>query len=521
MSASRGLGEHAAAIERCIQHIRAGEIYQANICLALSASFAGSSGALAADLLPALEPRFGAYLAVGDAHVVSASPELFLRRKGTQVRTQPIKGTRPRRGSDAADEAERLAGSSKDRAENVMIVDLIRNDLSRVAEVGTVRVSGLLDVVAAPGVWHLVSEVEAQLRDGVSDGDLLRAAFPPGSVSGAPKARAIGIIAELEAGPRGVYTGAIGYVSPAAGAEFSVAIRTVELRGGRLRLGVGGGITVDSTPSQEWFECFDKAWPLLQAIGARVADPAALRPAADPRSATGVLDTCLLHRGRPVEGAEHLARLQRSLYELYQAPLPAEAVDALTRGQPSAVQWQRQRIDVSSDGAVRVTRSEAPAPVDVDRQPGADAVVVPADAGFGSHKWCDRAQQARLEDAYPGRMVLLADRAGLLEATRANVIAIVNGQLVTPPLDGRILPGVTRTTVLEIARDMGVDVHLAPLDPCHAQALAAVSSIAGTRWIRCCETRNGILRWDEPGPILEELSRRLVDRWCSGATVRE
>ncbi|HEX4432935.1 MAG TPA: chorismate-binding protein [Frankiaceae bacterium] len=520
VTASRGLAGHAAAVERCIQHIRAGESYQANICLTLYASFEGSAPALGADLVSELEPRFGAFLAVGPTTVASASPELFLRRTGRHVLSQPIKGTRPRSGSDASAEASRLAGSQKDRAENVMIVDLMRNDLSRVAEVGSVAVSGLLDVVAAPGVWHLVSGVEARLREGVTDGELLRAAFPPGSVSGVPKSRAVEIIAELEDGPRGVYTGAIGFVSPAAGAQFSVAIRTVAIDAGVFRLGVGGGITVDSTPAQEWWECFDKAWPLLQAVGGRVGDPEALRPPPDPRATGGVFDTCLVRNGEPVERAEHLARLERSLYELYQRPVPAEASAALTSPQVTMLAWQRQRVDVSAAGEVRVSRSEVPAPVAVDGQEGADAVAVPAVTGFGPHKWRDREQQARLEDAHPGKVVILADPAGLLESTRANVIGIVDSRLVTPPLDGRILPGVTRTTLLEIARDLGVPISLEPLDPARAQALATVGSVAGLCWIRSCATPSGLLQWDGPGALLTELSRRLIHRWSCGATVR-
>jgi para-aminobenzoate synthetase / 4-amino-4-deoxychorismate lyase len=526
VSPSRDLAQHAGAVERCIQHIRAGEIYQANICLTLQASFEGSASELAADLVSALEPRYGAFVAVGDTRVASASPELFLRRTGRHVLSQPIKGTRPRSGSDAGAEAARLAGSHKDRAENVMIVDLTRNDLSRVAEIGSVAVSGLLDIVPAPGVWHLVSGVQARLRDGVTDADLLGAAFPPGSVSGAPKARAVEVIAELEDGPRGVYTGAIGYVSPAAGAEFSVAIRTAQidaLKPARFRLGVGGGITVDSTPAQEWWECFDKAWPLLRAIGGRVDDPAAVRPPSDRRAAGGVFDTCLLRNGEPVEGAEHLARLERSLYELYQAPMPAAAAEALTSSQRTSRQsatWQRQRLDVSPSGEVRISRSEVPPPIAVDEQQGADAVLVAALTGFGPHKWSDREQQARLEAAHPGKVVILADPDALLESTRANVIGVVDGRLVTPPLDGRILPGVTRTTLLEIARDLGVEFRLEPLDPARAQALATVGSVAGMRWIRCCETEDGPLRWDEPGALLAELSRRLIHRWACGATVR-
>jgi para-aminobenzoate synthetase/4-amino-4-deoxychorismate lyase len=177
-------------------------------------------------------------------------------------------------------------------------------------------------------------------------------------------------------------------------------------------------------------------------------------------------------------------------------------------------------VDVAPDGSVSVTRSEVPAPVPVGEQAGADAVVVAAATGFGGHKWCDRSRQERLEDARPGRVVILADAAGLLETTRANVIGVVGGELVTPPLDGRILPGVTRTTVLEIARDMGLGIRLEPLDPARVEALATVGSIAGMSWVRCCETPSGIWKWDEPGPVLEKLSRRLVRRFHSGATVR-
>ena len=262
----------------------------------------------------------------------------------------PIKGTRPRTPGTAQSERERLIGSEKDRAENIMIVDLVRNDLSRVAETGSVRVDRLLDVVEAPGVWHLVSSVEAKLREPHGDAALLRATFPPGSVSGAPKSRAVEIIAELEDRPRGAYTGAIGYASPAAGAEFSVAIRTAQIANGTFSLGVGGGITVDSTPVQEWWECFDKARPLLAAIGGRLSDPTTVRVVSDPRAPAGICDTTLLRFGVPQEPAEHLARLQRGSYELYQRPLPPAAVDALLTPISSPEPWQRQRIDVGADG---------------------------------------------------------------------------------------------------------------------------------------------------------------------------
>ena len=512
---SRDRAGHVAAVERCIQHIRDGEIYQANICLTLEADFAGEPGDLAADLLASLQPPYGAFLALGDRYVASASPELFLRRSGRQVTSTPIKGTRPRTPDTAEAERERLIGSKKDRAENIMIVDLVRNDLSRVAEIGSVRVDRLLDVVEAPGVWHLVSSIEATLREPHGDADLLRATFPPGSVSGAPKSRAVDIIAELEDRPRGVYTGAIGYASPVAGAEFSVAIRTAQIADGTFSLGVGGGITVDSTPVQEWWECFDKARPLLAAIGGRLNDPTSVRDVTDPRAAGGICDTTLLRFGIPQERAEHLARLERGYYELYQQPLPQAAADALLKSPSSSEPWQRQRVDVSPDGKVAVTKAAVSPPQQVSDKPGETAVLLMSDGGFGSYKWADRRSQAEFEQAYPRQIVILRDEEGLLESTTANVIAVIDGRLVTAPLDGRVLPGVTRTVVLELARDLGIGIDFQAPDHTRASALAVVSSVAGMRWIRRC----GDVVWGNPGDLLSELSRSLIERWSGRATV--
>ncbi|MCW2526135.1 MAG: Chorismate binding-like protein [Pseudonocardiales bacterium] len=282
-----GRSAYEAAVRACIAHIAAGDIYQANICLALEAVVAGdpldAATGLAERLLEQLTPPFGAYLPTAQGAVISASPELFLRRTGRQVLSSPIKGTRPRPSDPLmADlEANRLQASAKDRAENVMIVDMVRNDLARVAETGSVRVSDLLRLEAHPGVWHLVSDVVATLRPDADDADLLRATFPPGSIVGTPKVRARQVIAELEPEPRGVYTGAIGYRSPVSGMELSVAIRTLEVAGKTARLGVGAGITAGSIPIEEWWECFDKAKPIARAIGSVVSLDGAERPAID------------------------------------------------------------------------------------------------------------------------------------------------------------------------------------------------------------------------------------------------
>ena len=270
------LEQHSAAVQLAQSHIAAGDIYQVNVCLRLNGHTSAAPSALFDVLTRRLSPGYGAFIDAGvptGPAVLSASPELFLRRRERSVASAPIKGTRPRPADavPALAQARRLQQSEKDRAENIMITDLVRNDLSRVAEVGSVQVTDLLRLEPHPGVWHLVSEVHARLRPGVDDADLLRATFPPGSVTGAPKLRALEVIAEVEQSRRGVYTGAIGYSSPVAGLELSVAIRTAIVFRGALELGVGGGVTAASQPLEEWWECFDKARPIADALGGWIA----------------------------------------------------------------------------------------------------------------------------------------------------------------------------------------------------------------------------------------------------------
>jgi para-aminobenzoate synthetase/4-amino-4-deoxychorismate lyase len=336
-------------------------------------------------------------------------------------------------------------------------------------------------------------------------------------VTGTPKQRALQVIAELEAGPRGVYTGAVGYASPLSGVELNVAIRTMEFEAGQLVLGVGGGITVDSSPVQEWWECFDKAAPLLRTGQAELADIGAQRPPPDTRSRDGIFDTSLVHDGVVLERAEHLARLERSVFDVYERALPAAAVQALTGTHHGETGWQRLRVDVAADGTTRVTRTAAAAPTAVELQSGLAATVVQCPAGLGHHKWADRRWQDAVEAANPDCVVLVSDGSALLEGTRANIIAICAGRLMTAPLDGRILPGVTRTVVLELARDMGLPVQLCAPTLEHAEALAVAGSTTGLRWIRRCDD------WTAAGPgaLLTELSRRLAERWSGSVTVRQ
>ena len=268
---SRAVAEHhLRAVAECRERIAAGEIFQANICLRLDGEYQGAATEL---LRVALGrggvPQYAAAFDTPDGGIVSLSPELFLRREGRMVRTGPIKGTaeRPSDPGLAADTLRRLQESDKDAAEHVMIVDLMRNDIGRVCEYGSVRAPRYPTAEPHPGLWHLVTTVQGRLRPEVGDGELLRATFPPGSVTGAPKVQSLIVISELEPTGREVYTGAVGYVSPLSGLELNVAIRTLELGDGRLWLGVGGGIVADSDPHAELEEALVKARPVAAAVG--------------------------------------------------------------------------------------------------------------------------------------------------------------------------------------------------------------------------------------------------------------
>jgi para-aminobenzoate synthetase component 1 len=250
---------HRRGVLDCLEAIAAGEIYQACVCTQFAGALDGAPIDFFVDAVERTSPARAAYLAGDWGAVASLSPELFLRRVGDAVTSSPIKGTLPRSADPAA-----LRASVKDVAENIMIVDLVRNDLSRVAATGSVTVPELLAVRPAPGVWHLVSTVSARVPVDVPMAALLEAAFPPASVTGTPKLRARQLLTGWESHRRGVYCGTIGLISPIAGSELNVAIRTVEFGAdGSAVLGVGGGITADSDPDREWDECLHKAAPII------------------------------------------------------------------------------------------------------------------------------------------------------------------------------------------------------------------------------------------------------------------
>ena len=462
----RGGAGHVAAVADCVERIAAGEIFQANLCLRLDAAWEGDVAQLFATARTQLQPAYSACFVTPWGGIASLSPELFLRREGRAVTTGPIKGTAPT--------PEALLDSEKDRAEHVMIVDLMRNDLGRVAAFGSVHAPLAPQLQPHSGVWHLVSDVHATLAPSRGDADLLRATFPPGSVTGAPKVQALHVISDLESTGREVYTGAIGYASPNAGLELNVAIRTFEAKDGRLWLGAGGGIVADSDPHAELEECLVKARPLVAAIGGTIepkapgplsfsAPLAATIGGTTERKGPGPLSFAapLVHgRPDPAQGVfetlhgranleAHLARLRSSVRELYGEELPeidVPDVDAAVR------------IDYTPGGEVTITTR----PIVARSLP---IVLTPytLPGGLGAHKWRDRALLEPL-----GNALLLDGDGTILEAAWATVLIERDGVLYTPREDGRILPSTSRPEAIQ------ADLRLEPGD-----RLFVSSSLAG------------------------------------------
>jgi para-aminobenzoate synthetase/4-amino-4-deoxychorismate lyase len=483
-----GPAGHRLAVDACRRRIHAGDLFQANICTRLQSRLRGAPLDLFVTASERLAPDRAAFLSGPWGAVASLSPELFLERHGATVRSAPIKGTR------SADEQAELIGSEKDRAENVMIVDLVRNDLGRVCVPGSISVDALAEARAHVSVWHLVSEISGTLPDEFSDAALVRAAFPPGSVTGAPKVAALGVIAELESTPRSVYTGGVGFASPVAGLELSVAIRTFEFSGDQVWLGVGGGIVADSDLDEEARECATKADPLLAAIGATrsieaarltptstrppTPPPARIAPAPVPRPdpRAGVFETLLVRDRRPLEYERHLARLARSVSRLYGAELPAELPRELLEAASAApTAGVRMRLDarpVASRREVSIALQVTALP---DRAVPVRLVPRTVPGGLGEHKWIDRRLLAALGFLGEGEPLLCDLDGFVLETGRASVFCVEPyGRVLTPPADGRILPGITRARVLELAPRLGL---IAGVEPISLERLAAADEL--------------------------------------------
>lgn len=458
--------EHAARVAAVRRAIARGDTYQANLTYRLRAPFDGDPLALFHQLWEAQRPSHAAYLDLGDHALLSVSPELFFIRDGERVRCRPMKGTAARGCTTTEDArvAQALRASPKDRAENLMIVDMVRNDLGRVAAPGSVAVPELFTLERYPSLWQLTSTVEA--RTAATTADLLAALFPCASITGAPKVRTMEILRRLEDSPRGVYTGAIGWIGPGGRASFNVAIRTVHVdrdRGG-AEYGTGGGIVWDSRSDAELQETRTKAAILLERPPAfELLETLAWRPLSGYR---------LLRR--------HLARLADSA-AYFGIPCDMDrcrdVLDALAGDLPPIPHRVRLRLGASGEA-----RADATPDADTPRRPWrlafAEGPVDPADR-FLYHKTTHRELYDRARADRPDHDdVLLWNPAGeVTETTIANLVVCLDGRWVTPSLASGLLPGTFRYALL--ARGRVREARLSIADLRRAQRVLLVNSVRG------------------------------------------
>jgi para-aminobenzoate synthetase / 4-amino-4-deoxychorismate lyase len=462
------------AIERIRGHIAAGDTYQVNHTLRLHATVQGDPRGLYRDLCFAQRGAYASLIDTGRHRVLSASPELFFRIDGRRITTKPMKGTAPRGRWPEEDERmrEALMASPKDRAENAMIVDLLRNDLGRVAQRGTVAWSDVFEVERFETVWQLTSKIHADLRADADLAAVFAALFPCGSVTGAPKVSTMAIIADLEDAPRGVYCGTVGYVAPPNAPEprarFNVAIRTVvqDASTGRAVYGVGGGITWGSRAGAEYDETVAKA----RVLTAR-------------RPAFRLLETL---RHDPEEGyrrlPEHLARLRDSAsyhgfaYDEGTVLASLEREAARFPHKPARVRLLLDRRGRVDTGAAPLAASREPVRLAVD----SDHPVDPADP-FLFHKTTLRGRYddaaARFPDA--DDVLLVNTRGEVTETTIANVAVRLDGRWRTPPLDAGVLPGCERAAL--VADGTLAEGTLTLEDLVRADGIAVLNSVRGMR----------------------------------------
>lgn len=432
-------------IEVIRDHILAGDSYQVNHTMRLRGAFAGTDRAFYTALALAQRGGHCAYLDLGRYRVLSASPELFFRldADGT-LTTRPMKGT-ARRGRWPAEDtgyASALLASEKERAENAMIVDLLRNDMGKISETGTVDVTDLFAVERYETVWQLTSTIRSQLRAGLRITDVFDALFPSGSVTGAPKVRSMEIIADLETMPRGIYCGAIGWIAPheetsrEARAEFNVAIRTVVLdtETDVAEYGVGGGITFESEPAREYEESVAKSRVLTER-----------RPEFWLLETIGYADGVFLWLDR------HLARLRASA-EAFSFACDLDAVQAAAEDAVAAIRHGVLRLTLDRDGAITTSTRPLPAATSEPVTLAIDeSEPIDADDVFWFHKTTRRAPYERRAARFPEvDDVVLVNAAGeVTETTIANIAARIGGHWVTPPLACGLLPGIYREVLLE------------------------------------------------------------------------
>ena len=451
-----GLAEHVRKVEQVLALIRAGDVYQANLTFPIGFRYEGSPLALYAALRARQPVAYGGVVATGEHTILSVSPELFFESAGGVMTTRPMKGTCARGSDPAADAAvaRALAADPKQRAENLMIVDLLRNDLSRISEVGSVRTPALFTVETYPTLHTLTSTVRSRLQAGVGFPEIVPALFPCGSIVGAPKIRAGEIIADLEARPRGVYTGAIGVVTASGDMLFNVAIRTAVLGpDGQGVYGVGGGVVADSDPAAEYQEAMLKGRILTELA-----------------ETYGLIETL---RWTPEGGFQrlsgHLDRLENSASALgfaFDRATVEAAFCAATADWPGQAGERRVRAVLSRDGTLSMTSAIVEPALCQTMAVCLAADRLDAADPFLRHKTTRRAVQERAfvtAAALGVDEALLLNRAGrIADGSRNTVFVARDGRLLTPPIRDGALPGVLRSELIGAGR--AIEAPLMPAD---------------------------------------------------------
>ena len=428
--------QYRADIERVRAYIAAGDTYQVNYTLRLRSDFAGDARALYRAMGQLQQCGYSAFFDLGEHILLSASPELFFQLDGRQCTARPMKGTRPRGCWSAEDRrlAEELRNSAKDRAENVMVTDLLRNDLGRISDVGSVQVSALWETERYPTVWQLTSTVASRLKEGVGLADVFAALFPCGSITGAPKIRTMQIIAELERDPRGIYTGCMGYWSPGEDACFNVAIRTAHLdtKKGLLEYGVGSGVTWASSAAAEYAECLVKA----QVMHVR-------------RPVFHLLETMLCEEGQYFLLDRHMQRLADSA-AFWGFSCDIDHVEQLLVKKSNCLGENdfRVRVLLDDSGAVKFEYH----PLTPHKRLKVTLATEKVDSAdpFLYHKTTHRAvyEQHLAARADCDDVVLHNERGELTECCIGNLVLEMDGERYTPPIESGLLAGTFRAELL-------------------------------------------------------------------------
>lgn len=458
--------EYEKDIARILDYLQAGDCYQINHTLRGTFTLSGTARGLYKALRPGQRVAHGAFIETGDRQILSLSPELFLQRDGDVLTSRPMKGTAPRPPIPARDDeaAHALVADEKSRAENLMIVDLIRNDLSRVATPGSVSVPALFTLERYRTFLTMTSTVRATAQDGLGLAEIMPALFPCGSVTGAPKIRAMEIIAELEPTPRGAYCGAIGHGEPGGNFAFNVPIRTLEITDGTQGLmGVGSGIVADSKAASEYDECWLKARFLTQPV-----------PDFEVFETTKIVDREIFLL------EEHLARLQSSC-RWFGFPFDETAIRAALKKEVAAAPT-RLRFAVGFDGTLNITTQ----PLTPEMVPTRGTVVwantpTQADDPFLHHKTTNRAlynaAMAKAMEAGHLDALFINETGAVTEGARTNIFIQKGDTLLTPPLDAGVLPGTLRHSLL--ARGTATEATLTRTDIESAEKLYIGNSVMG------------------------------------------